>query len=213
MISLLALIDSYGPPYFQYPVRTKDYDELGPRDQEYLTLRRRHQDRYFSQFASDNDLEVLLKLWLSLLDFCSNFESIPDYVEGWALQHSINRDKIMEVYSLIADLLKYFDDQEEDTTTTMTSFNPTIFLDQAYPYLENIYQDRLVIPSSNGSNIYLQEGRGFLRASDDYTLSPNPSVPSYALVVSEETDRCLIWVMLSQKQSDQGEEEVEIIVV
>ena len=206
MISLIAMLDSYGPPYFQYPDRTSEYQD---RDAEYQTLIRRHSERYFSEFAGETDLEVLLKIWLSLLDFAGGFDGVPSYVESWSLQHSINREKILEAYLVARDLIKYFEAHQKQVQ--QGPFDIDTFLIQAYEYIEMVYADRLLRPV-NGS-IYQQGLHNFLRAGPDYTLSPNPNGPAYALVTNEEIQgapRCLVWIMLPQNID--VPEETQIVV-
>lgn len=201
MISLVTMLDSYGPSYFQYPVRTSEYQD---REGEYQTLIRRHSERYFSEFAGNNDLEVLLKIWLSLLDFAGGFDGVPSYVEAWTLQHSMNRDKILEAYQIARDLVKYFE-------AKVGPFDINTFLIEAYDYINAIYADRLVKPVYPGGNIYTQGSQNFLRVGPDYALSPNPEGPAYALVTSQESPRCLIWVMLSQNNVLPEEIQIEVV--
>lgn len=205
MISLIAMLDSYGPPYFEYPIRTSEYQD---REGEYQALIRRHGERYFGEFVGKTDLEVLLKIWLSLLDFAGGFDGIPNYVEAWALQYSINRQKILEAYIVARDLIKYFEDNKKDVPKG--PFDIDTFLVEAYDYIEAVYSDRLVKPAYLNGSIYTQGARTFVRAGPDYTLTPNPEGSAYALITSESGGRCLVWVMLPENILPA--DEIEIVV-
>lgn len=207
MISLIAMLDSYGPPYFQYPVRTSEYQD---REGEYQTLIRRHSERYFGDFAGKTDLDVLLKIWLSLLDFAGGFNDVPNYVDSWALQYSIDRHKILEAYLVARNLIKYFEDNKKQVQ--VGPFNIDTFLVEAYDYLEAVYKDRLVKPAYSDGSIYTQGSHNFLRAGPDYTLAPNPNGPAYALVTSEEGQgRCLVWIMLPENNGLPDEVIIEVV--
>ena len=204
MISLIALIDSYGPPYFQYPLRTPDYED---RESEYQTLLQRHNIKYFSEFASTTDLAVLLKLWLSLLDFAGGFDDVMKYAENWSLQHSIDLDKVLEVCVSVHEIITYF--QNLDRAVIKAPFDINVFLEQACPYFEQVYSDRLLVPTLPGSSIYRHGIQTYLKAGSDYTMTENPDGPVYALVVHEEKQRCILWLSLPQKIE---REEVELIL-
>jgi len=208
MISMIALIDSYGPSYFQYPPRTPEYEH---RASEYQTLRQRHSERYFSEFAGKNDLEVLLKIWLSLLDFAGGFDDVLDHVETWTLQHSMHRDKILEVYTVARDLLTYFEIIVQGPIQR-GPFDINDFLNKAYSYFEAVYSDRLIKPLHQGSTTYQRDFQTYLWAGLEYTMAPNPSGPAYALVVNDSSGPCLLWVSLPQEQEEQ-EEQVEVKII
>ncbi len=193
MISLIAMLDSYGPPYFEYPIRTSEYQD---REGEYQAIIRRHSERYFGNFAGKTDLEVLLKIWLNLLDFAGGFDGVPNYVESWTLQYSINRQKILEAYIVARDLIKYFDDNKKPVQKG--PFDIDTFLIEAYDYIEAVYSDRSLRPVYLNGSIYTQGAQNFVRAGPDYTLAPNPNGPAYALITNDSGGQCLVWLMLPE---------------
>lgn len=227
MLCLIALIDSYGPPYFQYPLRSPDMEF---RDDMYQRLRQKHAEKYFSTFIGDNDLETLLKMWLNLLDFAGGFEDVPRYMQRWALQYSIRADKIAEVYAVIVNLITFF--QQEGFTITKGPFEINIFLRQARPYIEDVYADRIVTQTIPGGAIYGSNGNYYLRTGTEYSpvIREYPK-QLYALVVQEENSssqagssihgdiageskiregsKCLLWIGLPKREE---QEEIEIVI-
>lgn len=197
MIYLIALIDSYDLNLFQYPPWQSEY-----RHDEYLILRRYHRNRYYSQFRGSNDLEVLLKIWHSLLSFAGSLDQIPGKVTAWSLQNAINPDKILEVYQVTRELLTYF-----QVETTGFPLDLEDFLEATRPYVESVYADRLLQPSQDG--FYHQGGHSFSRSDQDYIFTPNPEGAIYGIVVHDTPNQCLVLVALPQQEVE--ETQVEII--
>lgn len=209
MLSLIALIDSYGPSYLSYPEATREYtNRLG----EYQTLRSAHRKRYFDKFRGDNDLEVLLKMWLDLLDYSGGFDDVLIHLKEWSLKNSMNEKKFLEVYLVIQDLILFFEKNNKDNNTMVIKgpFDISAFLDKARAYIEVVYAQRLIMPLI-GTSIYQRDEQTYNWVGDDYTLSPQPKGPVYALVVHQSNNTCLLWLNLPRKEEEEEEKE-EIVV-
>jgi hypothetical protein len=186
MICLVALVDSYNATYLDYP-------QGAP-----LSVRRTYYERYYAPFTGESDLEVLLKIWLSLLG--EDFQELPEKIESWAQEHRFSEEKMTEVYVVIRDLLIYFEELTGRQVKTET-FDPKDFLEQATPYWIHAYADRLV--TSSGGSLYRSAGNVFLRPSYEYTLSEAPIGETYAIVTHQEAGQCMLWLTVSPEKIEE----------
>ena len=147
-IAAVSLIDCYGPSYFWYPRKTPDL-----KDSDYDAVVESHYQKYFSQYDSNYDLEVLLKMWNHMLGDLQSLNPKRQILTRWTTGHSLNNKKIVECLNIARQICNTLIRQKHQFQ--YGPFTPEGCLSVLSPILRRVYEDQLYVRSGGVRGPYI----------------------------------------------------------
>src|SRR5690606_19178762 len=102
---IAVLINNFQDNYFSFESLASTRDRKTTKSDRDLEVTN-HKNKYWSSFTSRNDLQVYLKMWLSLTDHLkyTTFEN-KDKIREWCEKYSINERKIHDVIKTLDNVV------------------------------------------------------------------------------------------------------------
>lgn len=134
-ISAVTLIDCYGPSYFWYPAK-------GKMDiQKYAAVREAHYEKYFKEYEGNSELEVLLKMWLVLVEEFKGVHPKTKQLATFNWEHSLNNKKVSEAFNIARQVRNTLLGMKH--IVDIGPFNPTNVIEAITPILQKVYSDQI----------------------------------------------------------------------
>ena len=153
ILSVLSLIDNYGPSYYWYPPRAR-----GQTTSSYTISTQEHLKIFFRRFYGNNDLETMLTWWNDLLSVTGSLEVPTTEISVWARNNGMAVTKIKEVVNHVLTLIKVMSDKGYNIE--VGPFNPKNTVDILRPILADVYRDK---------HLKLDRGTGFYKNVKGYS--------------------------------------------
>lgn len=183
-ISVVCLIDCFGPSYFFYPRRqtpppSPDYDYEQIVQEQYKT--------YFEQYDSPSDLETLLKMWLKAIQHFKKLNPPSWQLAAYNRENMLNNKKMTELFNIAR--------QVERTLTAMGhkvqlgTFKIETVLNVLSPILRTVYADSIFTREGRvrGGVAFVDRNRNVYRLDRRFPLTSSPTTAKQivALLTSE----------------------------
>lgn len=148
-ISILTMIDSYGPTYFWYPYKNPKIENI-----DYNVMINEHYETFFKQFIGYSQLHTLSNIWIKLMEDNNGMDGTLDEIVEWARIHSINIDKIIEVREMVEYIILLLN--HLGYKIEIGPFTTNGIIDVLRPIINYVYSDNIYQLQNNNiiRNIY-----------------------------------------------------------
>ncbi len=175
VVSAVALIDCYGPSYFYYPKKLESQ-----KPDEYYAMINAYYETYFADYDGASDLEVMLKMWLTMLEELQSLTPSPRAIReytstDWA---SLNNKKIMEVFNVVRQITISLGKMGH--TMELGTFSVPNVLAILTPILRMVYADQIFTRQGRSASdtMYINsKGNAVYRIDMRNTLTSKPTTP------------------------------------
>ena len=180
-VSAVALIDCYGPSYFFYPKKLETQTQP-----EYYAFIDAYYETYFSGYDGTSDIEVMLKMWLAMLEEWKSLTPSPRAIREYTSTEwaSLNNKKIMEVLNVVRQVTVAL--AKMGHTMELGTFSIPSVLAVLTPILQIVYSDQIYTRQGRSASdtMYVNgKGNAVYRIDMRNTLTSKPSTPRQILAL------------------------------
>jgi len=159
-ISVLSMIDSYGPPYIWYPRK-----RLNQSSDEYKIELQETQRKYYDEFGGYSDIDTLCQIIIQVFNAIGGPQGNFSDLYTFCQQHNLHITKIQEALQIINQCVKICKSINIDSPPG--PFNQDTVIQSLRPLLTEVYSDMVLRLRQSGSIITYQNLRGF----EEYRLN------------------------------------------
>lgn len=186
------IINNFQDNYFSFESLGLTRDKKMTKSERDLEIIN-HKNKYWGTFAARNDLQVYLKMWLSLTDYLKNTTfANREKIKEWCELYSINEKKIYDVIKTLDTVIDTLS-SKFGIQIIINDFVAETAVNRCKQILRKVYKNSELVVSKDGYNMTYRskssDTRWYLRSTESVNTLSSVYAPYILSIFDIETTR------------------------